>query len=392
LDFGISKLAVEGQGLNSLTRTGTVLGTPQFMAPEQAAGARDQDLRVDLYACGVVLYAILTGQLPYEAENYNLLINEILNKPPKPILTRDPTLDPGLADAVMHSLSRRPEDRYQTAKEMQDALVSWLEANEVEDPSGLLRRVGTAPTVSITGRQTGQRRPSASARAPSGAGASAPRPPSPTVPTRRPSQPRADGPVDDDEPTTSIEVPVEPPSAALRSNTHTPLGWENTPAGVNLPRPKSRAPLVAAAAGAVLLLAGSALAMRLFAPSGWNSVVRSVGLGGLAVGPSPTPPASRTTHAAATGASHSSGASSHSHTPPANTVASTPDAGATSEHGSADAGTSAANSSAHAPEPVHTTAPTHPVHPGGTRNAHPAPHHPAPHHPVHHPAGRTHHR
>jgi serine/threonine protein kinase len=84
LDFGISKLRDDSE-LNSLTRTGTVMGTPQFMAPEQAAGARDQDARIDLYAAGAVLYAVLCNGLPYEAENYNLLISEILNRPPVPI-------------------------------------------------------------------------------------------------------------------------------------------------------------------------------------------------------------------------------------------------------------------------------------------------------------------
>jgi serine/threonine-protein kinase len=126
LDFGISKLRDDSQ-LNSLTRTGTVMGTPQFMAPEQAAGARDQDVRIDLYACGAVLYAVLCNGLPYEAENYNLLINEILNKPPIPILARNPKLDPRLAAIVMKSIAKRPEHRYQTARAMSDALAHWYD-------------------------------------------------------------------------------------------------------------------------------------------------------------------------------------------------------------------------------------------------------------------------
>jgi serine/threonine protein kinase len=124
LDFGISKLR-DDKELNSLTRTGTVMGTPQFMAPEQAAGARDQDVRIDLYAAGAVLYAVLCNGLPYEAENYNLLINEILNKPPIQILARNPSLDPRLAHIVMKAIAKRPEARYQTAREMADALAQW---------------------------------------------------------------------------------------------------------------------------------------------------------------------------------------------------------------------------------------------------------------------------
>jgi serine/threonine protein kinase len=125
LDFGISKLR-DDKELNSLTRTGTVMGTPQFMAPEQAAGARDQDVRIDLYAAGAVLYAVLCNGLPYEAENYNLLINEILNKPPIQILSRNPSLDPRLAQIVMKAIAKRPEARYQSAREMADALGQWV--------------------------------------------------------------------------------------------------------------------------------------------------------------------------------------------------------------------------------------------------------------------------
>ena len=125
LDFGISKLR-DDKELNSLTRTGTVMGTPQFMAPEQAAGTRDQDLRIDLYAAGAVLYAVLCNGLPYEAENYNLLINEILNKPPIQILSRNPSLDPRLAQIVMKAIAKRPEARYQSAREMADALGQWF--------------------------------------------------------------------------------------------------------------------------------------------------------------------------------------------------------------------------------------------------------------------------
>jgi serine/threonine protein kinase len=146
LDFGISKLRDDSQ-LNSLTRTGTVMGTPQFMAPEQAAGARGQDVRIDLYACGAVLYAILCNGLPFEAENYNLLISEILNKPPIPILARDPTLDPRLAAVVMKAIAKKPEQRYQTARAMSDALAQWY-----DNRNSPIERVHTVPAPAARGR------------------------------------------------------------------------------------------------------------------------------------------------------------------------------------------------------------------------------------------------
>ena len=134
LDFGISKLR-DDKELNSLTRTGTVMGTPQFMAPEQAAGARDQDARIDLYSTGAVLYAVLCNGLPFEAENYNLLISEILNKPPIQILQRNASLDPRLASIVMKSIAKKPEARYQTAREMAEALAYWYDHRNAPQPN-----------------------------------------------------------------------------------------------------------------------------------------------------------------------------------------------------------------------------------------------------------------
>ncbi len=152
LDFGISKLRDEGQ-LSSLTRTGTVMGTPQFMAPEQAAGARDQDVRIDLYAAGAVLYAVLCNGLPYEAENYNLLISEILNKPPIPILSRNPTLDPRLASIVMKSIAKRADQRFQTARSMSEALTHWHDNRNAPMPP---QRVNTAPMPAVRPRKSSE--------------------------------------------------------------------------------------------------------------------------------------------------------------------------------------------------------------------------------------------
>ncbi len=148
LDFGISKLR-DDKELNSLTRTGTVMGTPQFMAPEQAAGARDQDARIDLYATGAVLYAILCNGLPYEAENYNLLISEILNRSPIQILQRNPSLDPRLASIVMKSIAKKPESRYQSAKEMAEALGHWYEQRH-SPPSAAAARNSQARAAALS--------------------------------------------------------------------------------------------------------------------------------------------------------------------------------------------------------------------------------------------------
>ena len=75
LDFGISK-SLDQKALG-LTRTGTVLGTPYYLSPEQARGASDIDLRVDIWGAGVVLYESVTGELPFLADNYNALLVQI---------------------------------------------------------------------------------------------------------------------------------------------------------------------------------------------------------------------------------------------------------------------------------------------------------------------------
>ncbi|TAK19227.1 MAG: serine/threonine protein kinase [Myxococcaceae bacterium] len=192
LDFGISKLR-DDKELNSLTRTGTVMGTPQFMAPEQAAGARDQDARIDLYATGAVLYAVLCNGLPYEAENYNLLISEILNKAPIQILQRNASLDPRLASIVMKSIAKKPEARYQSAREMAEALTAWYDNRNAPIPA-------TAPRSSIsrTSGMLSQDTPVFDLRR------GVPRPPSPSAPEFSPDDPEY---LDRGEATVMVPVP-----------------------------------------------------------------------------------------------------------------------------------------------------------------------------------------
>ena len=90
LDFGVSKMIALAQSADEeqdldLTRTGMVIGTPYYLAPEQARGDRNLDARVDLYACGVILYEALTGRRPFTAANYNALLIQILTRSPRPI-------------------------------------------------------------------------------------------------------------------------------------------------------------------------------------------------------------------------------------------------------------------------------------------------------------------
>jgi serine/threonine protein kinase len=116
LDFGISKTATESS--HRLTRTGIVMGTPYYMAPEQAMGERRLDGRVDLWGLGISMYEALTGARPFQAANYNALLVQILTAEPIPIERHRPDLQPRIARLVMRALAKQPKERWSSAEEM----------------------------------------------------------------------------------------------------------------------------------------------------------------------------------------------------------------------------------------------------------------------------------
>ncbi len=132
LDFGVSKMLGpdpygEGEDVLSLTRTGMVMGTPYYMSAEQARGDRDLDARVDVYACGVMLYEALAGKRPYTAPNYNALLLQIVGKPPTPLRQLVPTLPERLEAIVVRAMERDRNVRYQSAAEFRAELLAFRE-------------------------------------------------------------------------------------------------------------------------------------------------------------------------------------------------------------------------------------------------------------------------
>src|SRR5687768_12780060 len=126
LDFGISKFnQLSGDSGFSMTRTGAVMGTPYYMAPEQANGSRETAHRVDLYAAGAICYDALTGQVPFNADTFTELLFKIVLEEPRPLEQIDPTIDAGFAAIVTKAMARDPAHRFQTAKEFQEALGQW---------------------------------------------------------------------------------------------------------------------------------------------------------------------------------------------------------------------------------------------------------------------------
>ncbi len=129
LDFGVSKMVIRGLGAEdmSLTRTGMVMGTPYYMSPEQARGDRNLDARVDVYACGVMLYEVLTGRRPFTAANYNALLISIIQTTPRPARELRPHLPVGFEMLLTRSMARSRSDRYPTAADFHRDVVTFRE-------------------------------------------------------------------------------------------------------------------------------------------------------------------------------------------------------------------------------------------------------------------------
>ena len=121
-DFGIA-LALEHAGGDRLTHTGITLGTPQYMAPEQAAGGRDVDARTDVYALGAVLHEMLAGESPFAAESQHAVLRRMMNEAPTALASRRADVSSFLDAAVRRALEKRPDDRFPSAATFAAALA-----------------------------------------------------------------------------------------------------------------------------------------------------------------------------------------------------------------------------------------------------------------------------
>ncbi|MCS6800211.1 MAG: protein kinase, partial [Myxococcota bacterium] len=126
LDFGISRK--HDEQVANLTVAGSVLGTPHYMSPEQALGEIDVDRRADLYAAGVCFYECLVGDVPFDAPNYNKLIQVILNDEVVPPSRRGADVTPAVEQVILRALAKDRRERWQSAREMRAALDEALRA------------------------------------------------------------------------------------------------------------------------------------------------------------------------------------------------------------------------------------------------------------------------
>jgi serine/threonine protein kinase len=124
LDFGVSRSLDRLLRPSAVsTADGQLVGTPEYMSPEQARGSLDVDHRTDLYAAGVILYECLAGVLPYESETIGELIVEIVTREPLPLRRIRSDLEP-LEPVLARALAHRPDARFASAHEMRDALLA----------------------------------------------------------------------------------------------------------------------------------------------------------------------------------------------------------------------------------------------------------------------------
>ncbi len=138
MDFGIAKSG--GQ----VTNTGQVLGTPNYMAPEQVKG-RQLDGRSDLFSLGVILYEMLTGEKPFVGQNVTTIIYKIVNENPITPRDLDVTVHPGLSAIVTKALAKAPDDRYQTGADLVRDLENYKLAGPVR--TGGTAAISPAPNV-----------------------------------------------------------------------------------------------------------------------------------------------------------------------------------------------------------------------------------------------------
>ena len=193
-DFGIAKMMSMG-----MTQAGQILGTPNYMSPEQVKG-RPVDGRSDIFSLGVILYELVTGEKPFGGQNITTVIYKIINENPIPPRELDATIHMGLSYVISKVLAKNPEERYQTCRELADDLKNYKSLGGAMAPSATVV-VKVPPPIQV---------------APEPAPTTAPRPaaPPPVVPSMPAEQP----------PVRQVSVQVIPPAKSQPQGS-SPWGW-----------------------------------------------------------------------------------------------------------------------------------------------------------------------
>lgn len=152
LDFGIAKLRQAAGTKGNLTQPGAVMGTPEYMAPEQAYSADQVDARSDVYSVGVILFEMLSGKRPAEGETPQEIAHKVLMGQALRLDQVAPEVPPGLARVIHTAMEPRPEDRWADARALREALLPFAPVNPFASTNvaGRLPTGQGAPFVSVS--------------------------------------------------------------------------------------------------------------------------------------------------------------------------------------------------------------------------------------------------
>lgn len=232
LDLG---LALEDDDESGLTKAydEKVLGTADYLAPEQARDSHKADRRSDIYALGCTLYYVLVGRAPFAQGKLAERIQSHLNKPPPNILEDRPDVPPAIAELYFRMMAKAPEARPQTAEEVADTLDAWLKGGT--SPTGVAHR-GEPPRRSEPPRRIPARRPGSSVVGPAVGPSVGPIVGPPTLAPSRPSSPAASspGPLS----TLSFGPSTESKASGSDSSRQTPkptIGRDSNPSNKTVP-------------------------------------------------------------------------------------------------------------------------------------------------------------
>ena len=159
MDFGIAKA---GGGMTSV---GQVLGTPNYMSPEQVKG-RPLDGRSDLFSWGVILYEMVTGEKPFTGQNVTTIIYKIVNEDPIPPRELDVTIHPGLSAVVTKALAKSPDERYQKGADLVRDLQNYKTVGTPPEPTSVLAAVPEGPQPAAAPKDASQPAAGVAASAP----------------------------------------------------------------------------------------------------------------------------------------------------------------------------------------------------------------------------------